>query len=482
MNKLSIFKRVAALSTSTIISQAVGVVALPIIARLYGPSVLGNYGVFLSIVSLAALVSSFRYELAIPTARTEKEARDIFVLTISMTIYVGFLFGGVLLAIQSLFPSLLRFKPFEDITLLWFLVPVIILAGCYNSVMYYALSRKAIGRIATSKLIQVASQVAIQITLFRFGLNALLLSSLISILLATLNLGMSTRFLGRALNPLSDRNIQLIYKYRDFALFSAPSALAQALNSYLPTIIISSLSSATTTGYWVMTQKISSLPYTTISSSIQQALHKDLSDIRSREEHGKTLHQLIIKLMIIAIPPTVVTCYFTNQISQLILGSKWVSIGPFLQLLLPMCAIEFIFSPLQVSISTLGLQKIGLKFQVIKTSLAITTFSISLLYFDFYHALIMYAASGIACVFVYRSYILKILSVNVRALNSHLAIELTIWLIIGGLAYSYYQLINARHHSYGFETGLLLTLLLGLYVVRLWFGVSKFTPKSQGTK
>jgi len=59
------FRGVVAIAGGTAIAQAVGVLLSPIITRLYTPEAMGLWGLFVSFLGVASVVSTLRYEVAI---------------------------------------------------------------------------------------------------------------------------------------------------------------------------------------------------------------------------------------------------------------------------------------------------------------------------------------------------------------------------------------------------------------------------------
>ena len=63
--------------TGTVLAQALGILAMPIITRLFAPDVFGLAAVFSSITAIIGVVACLRYEIAIMLPENHAEAVNI---------------------------------------------------------------------------------------------------------------------------------------------------------------------------------------------------------------------------------------------------------------------------------------------------------------------------------------------------------------------------------------------------------------------
>jgi O-antigen/teichoic acid export membrane protein len=68
------------------LAQGVSLLAVPVSTRLYTPSDYGVLAVYNSLLALALIFSSFRYELAILQPREDDQSLDVLVLCVSIVI------------------------------------------------------------------------------------------------------------------------------------------------------------------------------------------------------------------------------------------------------------------------------------------------------------------------------------------------------------------------------------------------------------
>ena len=65
------------LVTGSVIAQGLGVLAAPVIARLFAPEAFGVAALFVSITGIIGVVACLRYELAIMLPKTDEEAANL---------------------------------------------------------------------------------------------------------------------------------------------------------------------------------------------------------------------------------------------------------------------------------------------------------------------------------------------------------------------------------------------------------------------
>src|SRR6185437_14546898 len=73
----SVLRNFSILSGGSAVAQGFSVAVAPLITRLYLPDTLGQLGLFTAFINVAVLVASLRYELAIVSARNDREAAQL---------------------------------------------------------------------------------------------------------------------------------------------------------------------------------------------------------------------------------------------------------------------------------------------------------------------------------------------------------------------------------------------------------------------
>src|SRR5665811_1102024 len=80
LKRSELLKNTSILVSGTAIAQLIPILIQQILRRHYSADIFGAYAVYLSLVGMLAIISSFKYELAIILPRKDKEAANVFFL------------------------------------------------------------------------------------------------------------------------------------------------------------------------------------------------------------------------------------------------------------------------------------------------------------------------------------------------------------------------------------------------------------------
>ena len=97
----SFLKNVAMLGGARGISQGLTLAASPVLTRIFSPEDFGVFALFAVLIGLLGGLSCMRYEHALPLARDEVEAANIFALCGAILCVFLFVFCVVLLAVHD---------------------------------------------------------------------------------------------------------------------------------------------------------------------------------------------------------------------------------------------------------------------------------------------------------------------------------------------------------------------------------------------
>lgn len=153
-------------------AQILLVLAAPVLTRLYTPEDFGLLAVYASLLALIGVVSSLRYELAIPLPEDEVEAANVAVLCLILVGLSTLLTGVLVWLLGSMVAEALGVPTLANY--LWLLPVGVLLSGAYSVFNYWAVRTKRFTAIAGTKLRQALAILAIQLAAFKLGGIALL--------------------------------------------------------------------------------------------------------------------------------------------------------------------------------------------------------------------------------------------------------------------------------------------------------------------
>ena len=140
-------KKVAVLSSGTVIAQAINFLLVPVITRLYLPASIGQLALFTSFLSMAAVAVSLRYELGIISAQDEREASQLAFLSILFSVPLSLIISALLFVLIRF--SLFGFGALPQYAAL-IMVPVLLSTGAFGSLRYWEIRRERYAVVSRS--------------------------------------------------------------------------------------------------------------------------------------------------------------------------------------------------------------------------------------------------------------------------------------------------------------------------------------------
>jgi len=117
-------KNVLTLMTGTTIAQAIPIAISPILTRIYTPEDFGLLALFISIVSIMAVVSTGKYELAIILPKSNTYGFQLLSLTLMIAFVVSIFYVFSILSISI----------FYSFDFIYFLLPITVLFIASNNI------------------------------------------------------------------------------------------------------------------------------------------------------------------------------------------------------------------------------------------------------------------------------------------------------------------------------------------------------------
>lgn len=130
-------------------------------------------------------------------------------------------------------------------------------------------------------------------------------------------------------------------------MIDVPTAFVNITANHLPNILLSSLFSVQSAGYYYLTQRVLQAPVTLISKSIldvfKQKASMDYNEFSNcRIIFKKTFYLLIL----LALPMGITLYFFIEDLIVLIFGESWCEAGVIAKMLIPALTLRFIANPL----------------------------------------------------------------------------------------------------------------------------------------
>lgn len=345
----------AKLASGAGVGQVVVLASTPILTRLYGPDSFGVSATFVALLSFIDVVSSLRYELAIPLPEREEEASSILHLCFSLVLITALI---TFVVIYGWTGKVTEFAGIEDHKWLLFLMPIAVLAsGFYQPLNYYMIRKERFGDIARIYTERSLVSTITSMLLFRLGPIGLVGGTVISQIGACLSIA-KCRLVRLRLRKLVDICAirQGMRRYYKFGLMTTPSSFISVLGAQAPVLLIAYYFGKSDVGQFALAQKLIVLPASLISSSFSQVF---LSKASSYPK-GKGLLRVMVKfsrrLLIAALVAALLISVGARWI-PLVVGARWEAVVGLTIALLPLFVGQVVVS--SVSTSFLVAEKNG---------------------------------------------------------------------------------------------------------------------------
>lgn len=360
-------------------AQLLGIIFSPVFTRVYTPSDFGVFAVFTSLLSLLSVISSLRYEIAIPLPKNEAGGKYLLILCSLITL----LLSAFSLIFALLSGKLIIDLLFQDVNshILYFVPFSLLFLGLFKSAQYYSIRNDWYKVISFSKLTQSIPQIITQI-IFGFlslGPIGLILGDLIGKFLSCItlwiNLLKNNIFLDLSFNR------KILYKtakrYKSFPLISSWSALISQAGLIIPTILLTALYGTTVSGWYALVQRVFAVPMDLIGQSIYSVYIAEFSK-SDKTTIRKTFFRFFLFLFFLGSIPCLIIFFWGDVIFVVIFGREWFQAGNFAKVLSFAFLFRFAMSPLSQTLNLLEKQRVQLLWDILR--LCLITSSIIICY------------------------------------------------------------------------------------------------------
>ncbi|NNE70985.1 MAG: lipopolysaccharide biosynthesis protein [Rhodothermales bacterium] len=342
----------------------IGYLARPLVMRLFPVEAFGVYEFILTLVAVAIPVASLRYEDAIVLPESREEARDVWMLSLLLTLAsVGLATLGVLF-LGHLVPD-----P-ETRRWLW-AAPALLLVLRLSKLFELWLTReKAFGTLSTGSVTQRSVTTAGHVGI---GLSS---TSAAGGLLAGFGAGhlaAALLYATRALKTLPVRaRLHLrtpASRYRRFAQYASPAALVSALATRLPFLVLLGVFGAEFLGWFGQAFHVLYVPLSLLGVAVGQVFFVEAAEAWRRgslKEETRRIHDALVTF---ALVPLAGVCAAGPDLFAFFFGDAWRTAGEFAVYLAPWIALTAVGSPLTRVFDVMERQRLDLAVNIAMFSL-----------------------------------------------------------------------------------------------------------------
>lgn len=372
------FQNILLVAGGNTAAKLIGIIATPIITRLYTPEDYGIYTVFISIIGITGSIATLRYSVTIPIAKEEKTADNLLKLCFIVTLGLSLLW---LLIVGIFKGKISEHFQLENLQHFLWLIPIVFLGkGIYEALNNWALRHKGFKLITRTKISQSVSSSTIKIGfgLLKIAPLGLLLGVIaeeiagIGNLLSKLKKVRPEFFMKNSLKDIK----AVAIRYKDFPLLQSWSQFLLVLAAQLPVLLIGLYYDSKVVGVFGLAMSMISLPMDLIGQSVAQVYYAEIARL-SKDNSAKIYKlsvSLIKKLFIIGLVPVVLLIAFGPLLFKLVFGPEWYDAGFYARLLSLMILTRFISSPIANIFNVYEKQKTQLALNVIRLIVVLLVF------------------------------------------------------------------------------------------------------------
>ncbi|NIA30422.1 MAG: oligosaccharide flippase family protein [Actinobacteria bacterium] len=386
------------LGSGTALAQAIAIIAVPFLSRLYLPETIGVATLFAAIVIIFSSISGFRYELSILLPENESDGFLLFALHALFTLVMGLAVGFVVWLLKAQIALLFREPKLEFY--MWFVGPSIIIFGFMNGLNYWNTRRKRFKLIATTKLLNSSFMVGVQLAsgFLGFATSGALVAGNV--------MGKFVEDFVQAWKALYDKSKEklkidfsaifgLLKRYKKFPIYYTGSTLINTLSWYVPSFMLAAFFSTQVVGYYAFAERVIRMPMNTVGRAISQVFFQR-GAIAHREGSLDALYRDTVQLLsLLGLVPMVILTITGREIFTIILGAKWGEAGIFAQILALYAFVWFVTSPITTLLSVIERQEVSLYFNIVNLTTRVLSLIIGGLLKQPQLGLYLFAISGI---------------------------------------------------------------------------------------
>ena len=356
-------KSVSVLVGGTAFAQMIGLLCLPLLTRLYSPNDYSILGIYVAIVSIFAVISCFRFEIAIPIPEKDEEAKSLLFISLLSNIFTILFLYLILLLVYPLIKNLHIIRQLS--IWIWFIPLGVFLSGLYSALQYWSSRRKRFKEIAHTRMTQavLGNGASLIVGITTGGFWGLIFGQLLNFSGGFLRLANSTyhdlKIIKKTL-PLKD----VLYKYRDYPKYSTFEALANISAIQLPLIIIASFVVGAEVGYLMLAMKILGIPMGLIGRAMSQVYLSHAPEFYKKKQLYRYTVDILKKIFKLIVIPFILLAMLSPYIFDFIFGENWSGLGKYILIMIPWYFMQILSSPVSMALHIIGSQKTALSLQV----------------------------------------------------------------------------------------------------------------------
>lgn len=397
--------------SGTTIAQGIGVLATPLLTRMYGPEAFGTLALFTSITGIIGVVACLRYELAIMLPESDEEAANLLAVSLLSVVGVTLLTIPAVTWGRGLIVRLLNAPDLGPY--LWAVPVAVFFGGVFQALNYWSSRKKRFARVSAAKVVNSGLAHGIKIAAGvsgRLGGGVLISGSIVGSSASAIWLA------GRLVRQDSDllrAHVRSSFmwdeavRYSRFASVDVWSSLLNTVSAQLPTLMLSLYFSPAVVGQYSLSHRVLSLPMALVGASLGQVFYQRASVAKVAGTLAQVVEDTSARLVTLVGLPFILLAIVSPDIFGAVFGSSWHEAGVYGRIISPWLLFVFLGSPISTLYCVMERQQVGLLFSAVLLVTRAGSLAAGGLLNSPRMALAIYAASGTLlwagfCVYLFR--------------------------------------------------------------------------------
>jgi O-antigen/teichoic acid export membrane protein len=369
---MSLYGKKTNINTSSIyaiggsgLSQALLLLAAPVLTRLYTPEEFGIFSVYIAVVSFLSMVVFLRYELAIPLSRSLTSTLSIFKVCLIVGAVISLIILGVLhFLTEDVFQLLSNSEYYLP---LWIIPAAALSLSLLNLCRFWLVKANRFDIIALSRGSVSLLLLTVQLIggWFKVGSFGLIAGHLIGNIITAIAL---VAFVFRkyffALRNIKLNSIKnVLIKYVNFPKYIVLSDSLLTLGAQAPAVVIASAYSVSQAGFFALAYRVALAPVVILAESFGKVFMSRALILKRGQTLPFFVRSFYLVLVRIAIVPFLIITFTATDLVLFVFGEGWGESGSYITLLVPTVISIFVFVPVMTLFIVLERQKMELRCQ-----------------------------------------------------------------------------------------------------------------------
>lgn len=407
---------VTVLVGGTAAAQAIQLLSSPFLSRLYNPAAFGLLAVFVATISLLNIVSSLRYECAIPLPKLNEDARYlvhlsvIILCSLTLILFLALLgFGDYLLYKFSL-ELLIPYKYFFPITFFF--------TGMYQIFSNWSVRKKRFFELSRTEVTKSAAAILVQLPGFLLGAAGLILGQMASVLVGILPLLRS--YQGDWKKEVTCKKIKfspvldLACRYRQFPFYSTPNGLFNTAGRELPPILFAAAFSPDAAGMYFMAYRMTQKPILLLTTANAKVFTSHAPEAYRTGNLGNLYSALHSQSVRIFTFPMALAALVAPYTFSFIFGVEWELAGVVSAILMPWILMIALINPLSPTVGIVDRQGTALCFEIMLGVLRLGGLGVGIYHGSFLLAVTLFSGGAVVGIVSKMLWLAKIAGADVK--------------------------------------------------------------------